>query len=221
MSAGFTKKFPHVIDPKKSVHEISRINELIKDLTDEKVFRPKLYPSGKDEIKVGPFITEPFITITPSSVWFTKQYPIEKWADLIRQLPSHLNIYILGGKDNVEEANDLLLRAGRKEVTVLAGELSFLQSAALMKHAVMNYVNDSAPLHFASAVNAPVTAVFCSTIPGFGFYPLADNSIIVETRLDLECRPCGLHGRKACPLGHFKCAYTIETQQLLNSPDAN
>ena len=51
-----------------------------------------------------------------------------------------------------------------------------------MKDAKMNYVNDSAPMHIASAVNAPVTAVFCSTVPEFGFGPLSDVSIIVRKR---------------------------------------
>ena len=104
-----------------------------------------------------------------------------------------------------------------KQVEILAGKLSFLQSAALMKQAKMNYVNDSAPLHFTSAVNAPVTAIFCSTIPAFGYTPLSDRSFIVETKEHLICRPCGLHGRKACPLGHFKCAYGIETAQVLET----
>ncbi|MEO5782006.1 MAG: glycosyltransferase family 9 protein, partial [Ginsengibacter sp.] len=104
-----------------------------------------------------------------------------------------------------------------KNTEVLAGKLNFLQSAALMKNAVMNYVNDSAPLHFASAMDTPVTAIFCSTIPAYGFGPLSSNSFIVETKEVLSCRPCTLHGRKACPLGHYKCAFTIETKQLLNS----
>jgi heptosyltransferase-2 len=83
-----------------------------------------------------------------------------------------------------------------------------------MKGAIMNYVNDSAPLHFASAVNAPVTAVFCSTVPAFGFGPLSDVSFVVETDIPLSCRPCGLHGYKACPLGHFNCSI-IEKEKLL------
>jgi len=73
----------------------------------------------------------------------------------------------------------------------------------------MNYVNDSGPLHLASATNAPVTAFFCSTIPAFGFGPLSANSIIVETHEKLTCRPCGLHGKTACPEGHFLCAKSI------------
>ncbi len=83
----------------------------------------------------------------------------------------------------------------------------------------MNYVNDSAPMHFASAVNAPVTAVYCSTIPAFGFGPLSDNSHIVQVTEPLSCRPCGLHGRAKCPLGHFHCARLIHNDQLLEMLD--
>ena len=86
-----------------------------------------------------------------------------------------------------------------------------------MRDAVMNYVNDSAPMHFASAVNAPVTAVYCSTIPEFGFGPLSDESYVVEIAEPLDCRPCGLHGYKACPLGHFNCARNIHDRQLLET----
>jgi heptosyltransferase-2 len=100
-------------------------------------------------------------------------------------------------------------------VEILAGKLNFLSSAALMEKAKMNYTNDSAPLHFASATDAPVTAIFCSTVPAFGFYPLSSKSFIAETDEKLPCRPCSLHGLKACPLGHFKCAYTIPTSKLL------
>ena len=79
----------------------------------------------------------------------------------------------------------------------------------------MNYVNDSAPMHLASAMNAAVTAVYCSTIPGFGFGPLSEISRIIETKLSLPCRPCGLHGFKECPLVHFKCAHSIETNEII------
>jgi heptosyltransferase-2 len=105
-----------------------------------------------------------------------------------------------------------------RDVRNLAGTLSFLQSAALMEKAAMNYVNDSAPLHLASAMNAPVTAVFCSTVPAFGFGPLSDKSHIVECE-NLYCRPCGLHGKPSCPEGHFRCAMDIDLSKLAkNAP---
>jgi heptosyltransferase-2 len=96
----------------------------------------------------------------------------------------------------------------------LCGQLTFLQSAALMRDAKMNFVNDSAPLHFASSMNAPVTAVFCSTVPKFGFGPLSDDSVIIETHEELSCRSCGIHGHKECPELHFKCSKTISAAKV-------
>ena len=101
------------------------------------------------------------------------------------------------------------VNSGNDQVENLAGKLTLTESAELIKNARMNYVNDSAPLHMASAMNAPVTAYFCSTVPEFGFGPLSEHSVIVETNEKLSCRPCGLHGHKQCPQGHFNCGNQI------------
>jgi heptosyltransferase-2 len=211
----FSKKIKHVFDVNHPKHEVEKNNELVNAFTDDHFYPPALFPSPEDKAYVEPYTKTPFITMTPSSVWFTKQYPLNKWADLIKILSTQYKIYLLGGKDNIAECEQLLNTCSNLNIEILAGKLSFLQSAALMKLAVMNYTNDSAPLHFASAVNAPVTAIFCSTIPAFGYTPLSDKSYIVETTEKLSCRPCGLHGKKACPLGHFNCGNTILTEQLL------
>jgi heptosyltransferase-2 len=76
-------------------------------------------------------------------------------------------------------------------------------------------------MHLASSMNAPVTAVYCSTIPAFGFGPLSDQQYIVETSKPLVCKPCGLHGRSACPEGHFACALSISNDQLLATLPGN
>lgn len=208
LSILFTKKLPHKIDGK--THEIQRNHSLISHITDDEPSKPKLFPSREDESTVGKLISHHFVTISPASVWFTKALPIQKWHDLISQIPLDYNILLLGSSQDQELCDALIKISERKNMRNLAGNLSLLQSAALMSKAIMNYTNDSAPLHLASAVNAPVTAVFCSTIPGFGFGPLSDHSHVLESRVELSCRPCGLHGKKECPLGHFKCATTIE-----------
>ena len=214
----FTNKVKHEISTGgQPVHEIERNTKLIAGITDAIVFKPKLYPSVKDVETVDPFKKAPYLTISPASVWFTKQYPKDKWAEFIQKTDPSYTIYLLGASSDTALADEIIRLAKRSQVINLCGQLTFLQSAALMKDAAMNYVNDSAPLHFASAVNAPVTAIYCSTIPAFGFGPLSDHRYIVETEIELHCRPCGLHGWKACPLGHFKCALTIRDEQLLNS----
>lgn len=227
LSRFFTKRVPHLIG---SFHEIHRNQALIAAFTDDQPARPRLYPTPADEDRVKTYKTQPYITISPASVWFTKQYPKEKWADFIPQIPKNYTVYLLGAPSDKalcqyiktaaidgNNANPDLTAPGPAAIIDLSGELTFLQSTALMRDAVMNYVNDSAPMHFASAVNAPVTAVYCSTIPGFGFGPLSDKGYIVETPQLLDCRPCGLHGYKACPRGHFNCAHKIQDEQLLQT----
>lgn len=221
LSRFFTKSIPHIVSRTgmSSLHEIDRNQQLIAAFTDEHSARPRLYPTQADQEKVRPYKSSPYITISPASVWFTKQYPKEKWVAFIKDLPSNYHIYLLGAPSDKPLAQyivDQSTPAGAN-ITNLTGQLTFLQSAALMRSAAMNYVNDSAPMHFASSVNAPVTAVYCSTIPGFGFGPLSDISNIVEIQQPLDCRPCGLHGYKACPKGHFNCAYKIEESQLLQT----
>jgi ADP-heptose:LPS heptosyltransferase len=234
----FTRKIPHLVSaPSRSgvgapphlgavpdasdhpLHEIDRNQSLITAFTDDRPAKPRLYPTKADYEKVENYKGPPYITISPASVWFTKQYPPEKWAAFIRLLPGRYTICLLGAPTDhalCEQIREMAM-PGTSTLINLSGQLSFLQSAALMKDADMNYVNDSAPMHFASAVNAPVTAVYCSTIPAFGFGPLSDRRFIVEIKTPLACRPCGLHGYRACPLGHFKCAYKIEDAQLLQT----
>ncbi len=196
---------------------MARNLSLMEHLSDTSFEKPRLYPAPADYTKSSDLVIgqSAYVCIAPTSVWFTKQYPAHKWVELIQALPITLGIVLLGGPDDFASCAAIATATNRFNVQNLAGRLTFLQSAALMQGAAMNYVNDSAPMHIASAVNAPVTAVFCSTVPTFGFTPLSDQSRVVQTRQALGCRPCGLHGYRACPLGHFQCAETIDTSNLL------
>jgi heptosyltransferase II len=221
----YTKKIKHTIGNGKSApmnhsdgHEVERNLELITSYTDTMFIKPHLYPTPADVESVKEYKTSPYICVAPSSVWFTKQFPVHKWIEFLNKISTR--VYLLGAPSDSGLCNQIIESSSNKNMVSLAGKLSFLQSAALMKDAVMNYSNDSAPMHIASSVNAPVTAVFCSTIPGFGFGPLSDKSFIIETKEKLACRPCGLHGYKACPQKHFKCAETIQAEQLIEMLNA-
>ncbi len=192
------------------IHEVERNLRLIEHLTDNSFERPRLYPSESDFEKMRQLAAgKKYICIAPTSVWFTKQFPAHKWVEVVQCMPAGCEVFLLGGKDDVEACETIRSAAKQSNVRNVAGQLSFLESAALMQGATMSYANDSAPVHIASAMNAPITAVFCSTIPAFGFTPLSGRKFVVETPQHLGCRPCGLHGRKSCPEGHFACAESI------------
>ncbi len=209
----FSKKILHKIgSPDQKIHEVERNLQLIQHLTgNTALVRPKLYPSKQDFESIKNYQSVSYVCISPTSVWQTKQVPAERWQILINYLlDAHTHIYLLGAPSDFSVCEQIKSQSDSEQIQNLAGKLGFLQSCALMSCAAMNYVNDSAPLHFASAMNAPVTAFFCSTLPSFGFYPLSDVSFVRQIAAPLPCRPCGLHGKTNCPQGHFRCGNEIQ-----------
>ncbi len=217
LSPFFSKKIkhqiPHQLSNKEFLHEIQRNHQLLDNNippTDD--IRPQLYLTENDKKAVAHYIIEgDYLVIAPSSVWFTKQWALEKWQELVDELSKKFLIYLIGALKDYQFCE--AVKNNNDKVINLCGKLNLLASAALMEKAKRVFVNDSAPLHLASSVNAPTTAIFCSTLTDFGYYPLSKNSNVIQVR-DLDCRPCGLHGKKACPLKHFRCAKDIQTQQV-------
>lgn len=219
----FDVKVKYITGTKENpVHEVQRNLALIKHFTNDENATVKLYPSKEDYEKVKSTVspqlsTVNYICIAPSSVWFTKQFPKEKWIEFIKMLDQQSHIFLLGAATDNLLCDEIIDALSGYLINNVCGKLSLLQSGVLMQDAAMNYVNDSAPMHIASAMNAPVTAVFCSTVTWFGFTPLSEKSFIVEKKEPLYCRPCTTHGKRECPEKHFKCALDIKPQQLLST----
>ncbi|MCS7076387.1 MAG: glycosyltransferase family 9 protein [Bacteroidia bacterium] len=219
----FTHRIPHIIAKKGDVsfpHEVDRNLSLLKSFCTDFSRRPVLALNSAHIQKAVQILkkyhSNKYICAAPTSVWYTKQWHKDKWIEFFNLVPREYTIFLLGSSSDYSHLQEIKSASTHPSIINLAGALSFLESAALMKYASMVYVNDSAPLHFASSVNAPTTAIFCSTIPEFGFTPLADVYHIIQVK-DLPCRPCGLHGRRNCPLHHFHCATQIPVQDLLNT----
>jgi heptosyltransferase-2 len=213
LSVFFSKRIEHNIG--FGIHEVQRNLELFDDTKAHVIIRPKIYPMEADMARTASYKSGKYYTISPASLWFTKQYPEEKWVEFISMIDPSVKIYFLGSTQDKSFCERIIQSSRRPGSVNLAGKLSFLESASLMKDAKMNFTNDSAPMHLASAVNAPVTAIFCSTVPAFGFGPLSNDAAVVEIKEPLYCRPCGLHGFNECPEKHFKCALMIRPEQLV------
>ncbi len=201
LSAFFSQRIAHKFGD--GTHEVDRNLDLLGKIGVSGTRSPRLYPSKEDFATTD--ATTPYVTIAPASVWFTKRYPAEKWVELIKRLPEHLEVHLIGAPGDRELCEAIQVAAARL-CRIRAGEQNLLQSAALIAGAQMNYVNDSAPLHLASAMNAPVTAFFLNTTPDFGFGPTNSNGKVRETSRLLECKPCGMTGKRSCPKGHFMCS---------------
>lgn len=215
LSVFYSEKFPHTYGTiENPIHEIDRNLSLVTNII-QPIRKVKLYPDSKDFDFIHSFANSPFVCLAPASLWATKTLPVETWSLVAKEISEQKKVYLIGSKDDISICNSIINAAGNANIINLAGKLSLLQTAALMSKAEMNFTNDSAPLHLASAMNAPVCAVFCSTVPEFGFGPLSDTKYIVQAKMALDCKPCGIHGHKTCPEQHFNCAKKITTEDLL------
>jgi len=221
----FTKKVNHQIphlhadSPYGAFHEVQRNIQLINAIDDRedilhdpKTYPPRLYFTPSPKVSSLQVEVQKYIVIAPTSVWETKEWPITKWLELVQALSADFTVFIIGAPVDSIKASQLCIHSN---VINLCGQLSLLESAELMQKAHRVFVNDSAPMHLASSVNANVVAIYNSTIPEFGYYPISHFAHVVESKR-LDCKPCGVHGHNKCPLKHYQCAYDIQVQQLLD-----
>lgn len=210
----------------KSAHEINRNLRLLEALgvkpSSQK--HPELYPSVADREAVDRFLgaqsagsTENLIGIAPGTVWNTKRWPADRFADLAgKLLAEDWQVVVVGGRGD----KDLLSRffpAGMGSPVIDAtGKLTILQSAELIGRCRVLVCNDSAPMHLAAAVRTPVVALFGATVPAFGFGPVGPRDIVLETN-GLSCRPCSIHGGRKCPIGSFVCMLNITPEQVVEA----
>lgn len=207
LSFFYSIKIKHLINGQ---HEVERNLSCIAHHGAQSFTKPELFPSDSDYRKIQALTQQKYYCLAPASVWFTKQLPVSKWIELASILSKEGKVYLIGGQSDKELCETIKQEVDSANCENLAGNFTFLESAALMQKAQRNYVNDSGPMHICSAMNAATTAFYCSTIPLFGFGPLADDIEIIQTDLELSCRPCGLHGFKSCPKNHFNCGFSVK-----------
>jgi heptosyltransferase-2 len=209
-----THKVPHPDGVHKTIKNLS----LLSLLTSKKFSnQTELFPSKEMIEKADKIINElkertnKLIAIAPGSVWFTKKWPTEYYKKLAEQLvENNFGIVLIGSKDETDICNEVL---PKKNGLNLAGKLSLLESATIISQCNLMICNDSGALHIANAMQTDVFAFFGPTVQSIGYFPFRENDFVFEQEMD--CRPCGSHGGKECPLKHHSCMKEIFPEKVL------
>ena len=165
---------------------------------------------------------EKTIGLCPSSRHMTKRWPWERFADLaVRLIREHeAKILLFGGPGDralSTQIVEVITKAtGAERVTDFSGQFSLLETAAAMEFCDAVVSNDSGLMHIAAAMNKKLVAIFGSTVREFGFFPLGQDTKVIE-RKGLNCRPCSHIGLPECPEGHFRCMKDIAVGEVVAS----
>jgi len=207
-----TKKTPF----RKNVLRLEKNLDLLRLHTDKILsIETELFSSSKEKNKIDSFgITDSNkqIAIAPGSVWFTKKWIEDYYKELSAMLhdKGYKLIYI-GGPEECEICNRI---APSSNFINLAGKTSILESAEAIRRCKLMICNDSGTLHLANSVDTDVAAIFGPTDKSLGYFPYKEHDIVIEEQ-NLDCRPCGNHGHKECPEGHFKCMKNLTPEYVL------
>lgn len=201
-------------------HEVERNLELIAPLGgppegfEPKLMLPRPEPAGPDLL--GEVGGQKKVALCPGSVWATKRWPARGFAEAARAISGDLGarVFLLGAESDREAAAEVegWLRAPVVNLAGKTGLRDWLRALSAMDLVI---TNDSSPTHLAGAFEVPVVTIFGPTTPSQGFAPWSKNSRVVEA--DLACRPCGEHGGRRCPEGHFKCMERIRPSQVVEA----
>ena len=213
--------YKNIIPYDKTKHEVQRNLDLISfNYTDESWrIIPLFEINSKSKDKVDDFFVNlnsniKFAAVAPGSIWETKKYPEEYFIEVIKLLAEDsYTVFLIGGKDDENLCNSIKDKSGKKVISV-AGKYTLTESIEFLKRMDILIANDSAPTHLGVCANIPVLTIFCSTVPEFGFYPYNKVSRYISYN-NLQCKPCGIHGLKKCPIKSFDCGKFIEPRQVI------
>jgi len=177
-------------------------DESIKEVPRPEIYMPDEILKRTDQLwkTVGPGSGK-VIVLCPGAKHFTKRWPVEYWIEIAKKFSGRNYVVLLGGEADKEICSQIQRNA---DAINFSGELSLIESTAMLTHADLVITNDSFLMHAANALGKNIVAIFGSTVKEFGFFPYGVNSKILEVD-KLSCRPCSHVGREKCPRGHFKC----------------
>ncbi len=221
-NSSFKYVYKHLIDYNPSHHEVRRNLDLAGFDYNGEGWRilPEIKAPEESVHKVNAFISQnsingKFAVIAPGSVWNTKKYPAEYFAEIIKYLTGSSYKVILIGSAVEKNLCKEIERGAGKGVYIAAGEFSLIETAELIKRSEILICNDSAPTHLGMSAGVPVITLYCSTVPEFGFYPYSENSAYLRVN-GLKCKPCGIHGHERCPIKTFECGYRLDPQIVIS-----
>ena len=140
----------------------------------------------------------PLLTIAPGTIWETKHWGTEKFADVARHFLRRGFAVALMGSRRERAVCEEVARLAPGAVDI-AGETTLAELAALIRHSAISVTNDSGPMHLAVALDRPVVGIFGPTDPVWiGPYGHPDNAL----RAGVPCSPCLLRQLSRCHYGH-------------------
>jgi heptosyltransferase-2 len=213
--------FTHIITYQENRHEIERNLSLLNGLNIKtSLSAPSLYSSDDDKATIAKLLYDlnishenRMLAIAPGSIWNTKRWPEDYFAEFCRlSISQGFKPVLIGSREDQKLCSRIAQVSN--DISTIAGSTTLPQTYEFLTHCIGIVTNDSAPLHLGMAARIPVFAIFGPTVKDFGFAPFGKQAVVIEEE-GLNCRPCAIHGGNKCPLKTFECMLSLKPELLM------
>jgi len=158
-------------------------------------------------------LENPYVVLAPGTNWPTKCWPITHFAKLADKLyDDNIIPVIIGGPNDNRLAREIIENTKIPPIDI-TGKTSMKQLAYIIKRSMTFVGGDTGPMHLASAVCAPVVAMFGPTDPARNG-PYGKKHIVLTA--PISCKGCW---KRTCPKGQ-RCLDTIDADTVYKAVES-
>ena len=145
---------------------------------------------------------------------YKKRLPQDKFSILIDRLSQEGNEIVLLGSLKERELAEEVIKGSKSKPLNLAGKLSLIDTAAVIKHTDLIVTNDGGPLHIAAALGIKTVSIFGPVDDKvYGPFP-NDRRKNIVVKKDLECRPCYRAFKMPKCIYDYACLRKISPEEI-------
>jgi len=158
-----------------------------------------------------PRLNEPFFMIVLGSSWDSKDWVLQGYHQLIKDLLARysLQIVLTGDGSQLSVADQLVQNIQSERLLSLAGQTSMVELLAICSICSLGIGPDSGPAHLTSAFGRPYVTLFGPTDPA---RVVAWGAEDLVCRAEIACSPCM---RRKCPGLDKLCMRLITPREVL------
>jgi len=179
---------------KREIHAIEEMNGVLQlagvDAGDTSM---EIHISEVERLKIEKILTEinpenrRIVVVSPFTRWDTKNWGIDHFVELCNRIPDEVMIAFTGSAERRAQIDWLIQDLGDRRAVNLAGRVTLLEFAELIRRSSLVITGDSFPMHLASALRRPLIALFGPTDEK-RVGPVTPDAIVL--RADHGCRRC-------------------------------
>jgi ADP-heptose:LPS heptosyltransferase len=152
----------------------------------------------------------PYIVVAPGASWQPKMWPVQNFAQVIRQLVAQCKVQIVlcGGKSDQPVCAELSELLSSLQIIDLSGKTSLTELVEIIRGAKLVLTNDSAPTHLAAATRTPSVCI----LGGGHFKRFLPYQIEQHSNSSL---PTVIYQEMTCYGCRWKCIYPVDGSQAV------